>query len=348
MTNPTSDRLEIFLALALSRSVRQSFTAENFIATADFENELPVENTSGELTEEKFPALGSYLTDREAEELRRIQENYQNKPDAEKTIWRASILGKIGTDEQLIDETVHWSHVGDALQKEIPAVQKIIKEKIFAARELKTNPGAAKSEKAFEEPPSPLEKTVRRTFAKQFISLRDLQKPTAFDRLGGTHLARLIRLSGIREVALACVRIEAVESVGAFLRRFPAEDARAIAAQLNGLRKTSESRLSFAENLVQTTIEIESQPSAMLDLLGIWLIGILLCTGAKNRVRYTNQKLPLEASAKLPEIIEERCRSVPEDLQLKISAEIEHLAETIARAASDRKPAATKKKPSAS
>ena len=366
MTNQSPDRLEIFLALALRRGAKQSFVAGSFMPSADFENESDDESVSGNLRDEKFSPLFEHLTEPEAEELKRLRTNYQIKTEVEKTNWRASVLSKIGTDEQLIDETVHSSHINDALQKEIPAVQKIIaaalppgyknsmetvvpnkRKKTSVAPDLKTNSGSEKSrEEAFKKLSSSIEKTIRRTFARQFVSLRNLPKPTAFDRLSGTQLARLIRLSGIREVALACVRIEAVESVAAFLRRFSAEDARAVAAQLNSLRRTSESRLSFAESLVQTTIEIEPQPSAMLDLLGVWLIGIFLCNSAEIRIHYTNQKLPLEVVTKLPEIIDQQCRNTPKDLQKKISAEIEHLAETIARTADDIKSAATKKKSS--
>ena len=362
MTNQSPDRLEIFLALAHNRVPKKNFVTESFMPSADFENESVDESVSDNSRDEKFSPLFEYLTEPEAEEFRLISANYQSKTEAEKTAWRKQILQRIGTDEQLIDENVHSSHINDALQKEIPAVQKIIakslppgyknsmntviphkRKKTSIPQEFKTNPNPQKSE-ALGKSASPLGKIIRRTFAGQFVSLRDLRKPTAFDRLSGTQLARLIRLSGIREVALACVRIEAVESVAAFLRRFPAEDARAIAAQLNSLRRTAESRLAFAEHLVQTTIEIESQPSAMLDLLGIWLVGILLCSSTKERVRYTNQKLPLEIVMKLPEIIERQCRNTPKDLQKKISIEIEHLAETIARTAVEIKSTATKKK----
>lgn len=324
MIKQSSDRLEIFLALALRRE-----EAESFLPMADFESESLDKSALDNSLAEDFSALFEYLTEPEARKFRVIAAGYQNKTEPEKTIWRERVLRKIGTDEQLVDETVHSSHVSDALQKESRAVQKIIRERVFIGEEWNPN-----SEKQFEKS-SPLEKTVRRAFAKQFVSVRDLPKPTAFDYLSGSELARLIRSAGIREVALACVRIEAVESVAAFLRRFPAEDARAIASQLNNLRGVSESRMAFAEHLVQTAIEIEPHPSAMLDWLGIWLTGVLLCGSSESRVRYTNQKLPLEVSAKLPEIIDEQCRNTPKDLQKKIEVEIERLAETIARAAAN-------------
>lgn len=326
MTNQPPNRLEIFLALALERGAPRNFPVNDFLPSLDDENETANEGVSDDLPDEKLSPLYEYLPPAETEKLQSILAEYQNKTATEKADWRAWVRGGIGIDESLIDETIHPSHVFEALQKESPAVQKIIAASL--PENYKNQP-----EESFEKTGAPLEKTVRRAFAEQFVALRDLREPTAFDRLDGAQLARLIRLAGIREVALACVRIEAVESVAAFLRRFSAEDARAAAAQINNLRGAPEARLDFAENLVQTFIEIEPQPSAMLDLLGIRLIGITLGDGGDAvRVRYTNQKLPLEAAAHLSEIIDEQRRRTPADLQRQIRAEIEQLAETIVRA----------------
>lgn len=368
MKNQSPDRLEIFLALALDRAAKRKKTIENsaafstsaaddFMLAANSENTVAeplVENTAAD-----FPALAAYLSAPETERFRLVLADYQSKTDAEQADWHKRIREKIGTDEQLIDEPVHRSHINEALTREIPAVQRIVakflppsykKSADTYTNKKKKGGGSGDLAQNFKDGDAPLkksadalEKIVRRTFAGQFVSLRDLQKPTAFDRLNGAQLARLIRLNGIREVAAACVRIEAVESVAAFLRIFSAEDAQAVATQLNNLAKISEARLTFAEQLVQTTLETESQPSAMLDLLGIRLIGIALCRDAPERVRYTNQKLPLEIAPKLPEIIAEQCRETPEDLQRQISAEIERLAETLLRARSDKKTAETRK-----
>ena len=310
MTAQTPEKLKIFLALACQSSATEICTAKDS-APENVENQSDAKDVSDASPNDFFSPIKKHLTNAEAAEFERLAANYQNKTEKEKAEWRGAVLRKIGNDEQLIDETVHPSHVNDALRREIPAVRKIV-------------------EKESSDAVSPLEKNVRRAFAKQFIARRDLPKPTAFDFLNGAELARLIRLAGIREVALACVRIEAVEAVAAFLRTFPAEDARAVAAQLNGLRDSSEERLVVAETQVQTALEIEPQPTAMLDALGICLLGIALCGSTDERVRYTNQKLPLEAIEKLPEIIAEQCRRTPVDLQRKINVEVERLAVTIA------------------
>lgn len=337
MKNNFPDRTEIFLALALKQLAQA-----NSSANADFMPSLEAEAKPAEISLAGF----DYLSEREREKFRRVQTEYEQKSDTEKTDWQNQILGKIGADESLIDERVHYSHINEALQKEIPVVQKIIvanlpnsyrkstdtftgrKKKAGDTAELKPLP--TEKDKTAAKAKTALDKTIRRAFATQFVHVRDLKKPTAFDRLSGNHLARLIRLTGIREVALACVRIEAVESVAAFLRIFSAEDAQAIAAQLNSLAEISETRLAFAENLVQTTLEAESQPSAMLDLLGISLIGVALIGVSESRVQFTNQKLPLEIAPKLPEIIGEQSSETSRELRSQIKSEIETLAETLA------------------
>ncbi len=331
MQNHSPERLEIFLALALKSGAKQNISAQNIKETSD-------EIVSEALANEDLPAIFNYLSEKESEKFRKLQANYQTKSAEEKAEWRSAILQKIGTDEQLIDDAVHWSYVGEALRNETTAVQKIIfdflpsehrKTITFSAGRTKENYRKSKQ--------TALHKTIRRTFSKQFVALRDLPRPTAFDRLNGAQLARLIRLTGIREVALACLQIEAVELVAAFLRRFSAEDTQAIAAQLNTLPKMSEERLDFAQNLVQTMIEAEPDPSAMLDLLGIHLTAAALCESSPERVAYTNQKMPLEVSAQLPEMIAEQRVETPENLRGEISAEIEQTAQTIYRSPSGRK-----------
>lgn len=319
MPKPSPDRLEIFLALA-HKFGAERLSAENFIPAAD---------DSGAVANDVFSAVSAHLTEKETERLERLQTEYQNKSEVEKVEWRTEILQKIGTDELPIDDTVHPSHIGSAMRQEIPAVQRIIFNFLSPEHQTAISLAAEKSKKNYQPHTAALEKNVRRAFAAQFVSINDLPKPTAFDRLNGAQLARLIRLTGIHEVALACLQIEAVESVAAFLRLFSAEDAQAIAAQLNSVPKKSETRLAFAETLVQKTMEIESNPSAMLDLLGIRLIGILLCGNPKERVIYTNQKLPIQIAPQLPKIIEEQCRRTPSDLQSEIGAEIEKTAQSL-------------------
>lgn len=323
MQNHSPDRLEIFLALALKSAAKRDFSLEN-----------------EDSADENFTAIFEYLSEKETEKFKRLQTNFQNKTETEKAEWQTAILKKIGMDEPLIDDAVHWSYVHEALKKEIPAVKKIIFDCLSPEHRKAINSLSGKHNRentSRKSKQTALGKLIRRTFAKQFVALRDLPQTAAFDRLNGTQLARLIRLTGIREVALACLQIEAVELVAAFLRRFSPEDTQAIAAQLNTLPKMSEERLDFAQNIVQEMIETEPEPSAMLDLLGIHLVAAALCQSSNERVVYTNQKLPLEVAAQLPELIKTQCVETPETLQSEIEIEIEQTAQTIYRS-SGRKP----------
>ena len=152
---------------------------------------------------------------------------------------------------------------------------------------------------------------------------------TEFDRLGSAQLARLVRLAGLHEVALACMRIEAVESVTGFLRHFAEDDARAIATQINGLSRVSNERSSFAEEIVEKAMEIEPKPSAMLHLLGLWLVGTFLQGKDELNVEYAVQRFPFAISGKLTDIIEEQGQKAADKLRKKICEEIENLAASI-------------------
>lgn len=330
MKNNSAKRLEVLLWLA----VRQLSVSEIGANTAD---ETPdSQESSGKIDETKLPVLFKQLNKGETEKLKSLLADYNNKNAAEQENWKKNMRAFVGSDNGFLEESLHWSHIGEALKKEPPAIRKIIyealpksdREPLKSVLEFEKD-AASKSEIKQKDTFNLVSKAIQRAFARQFKTLSDLQKPTAFDRLDGTQMVRLIRLAGIREVTFACARIEAVETVAAFLKRFPAEAARAIAAQLNNLPRISDERLSFAENLVQNALEIEPQPSAMLDLLGIWLIGIRICNSPSARIVYTQQKLPREFAPELPEIIENQCKKTPAGLQKEVSAEIEQLAETI-------------------
>lgn len=359
MKKPSAKKLEIFLLLALRQSERERKT---LAVDADAEtDEAPIETDGADEWREIFSALAAQLDAGEAEKFERLRSNYASKSDGEKSVWRKRVENSIGADEFSIDENIHRSHVEAALEKEIQAIRKIVESSLplafqtqsAAAAQIETEieKSAVKPTEAarsgdeqtennkwqndFTGARARLEKSVRRSFVAQFVALRDLPDARVFDRLSGAQLARLARLAGIREVALACARIKAVETVAGFLRRFEPEDGRAVAAQISDLpEKISDERLVFAENIVQSALEIESEPSGqMLDWIGIRLIGVLLCAREKTaaRVAYTKQKLPLETAPKLAEIIEFECSRIAPELRKKIGAEIERLAETVAK-----------------
>lgn len=319
MKNDSPKKLEIFLLLALLR------------VNVDSDDE----DEKHDSTEDFFTAFAEQLPAPEIKKFERLMFDYRAKPEIEKQKWRARMKDFIGFDEPQVDGNVHWSHVAAALGNETAAIRKIIVPALASAHRNRFTEDLSETGDASSRRSVALEKIIRKIFAERFVAFRNLPDATAFDRLSGASLARLVRIAGIREVALACVQIEAVETVGAFLRRFAAEDARQIAAQLNNFSKTASKRLLFAENLVEAALELEPQPSAMLDLLGIQLIGLLLCGAAPERILYAKQKLPLEVAPKLSEIIETQRCGTPAELQNIIAAEIERLAETLAKTKSD-------------
>lgn len=340
MRNNSPKKAEILLWLALRQLSKQHSPQKK-------ESELFDLSATGEDFPEaqkdpatnEFPPLLEQLNKTEVDKLKQLLAEYDKKSDVEKENWEKKVHSYIGTDFQFLDENLHWSHIEAPLKREPLAVRKIIFSALSDADKSHLKERLKIEIEQLPEPSSRqielIEQSVRRAFAKQFTKLNDLHKPTAFDRLNGTQTVRLIRLAGIREVAYACARIEAVETLAAFLKRFPPEAARAIATQLNNLPKTSGERILFAESLVQTAFENEPQPSAMLDLLGVWLIGIRVCESPENRIRYAQQKLPKEFAPELSEIIDSQCRKTPPNLQKEISKEIENLAETILKTGTD-------------
>lgn len=323
MNDATRTKLEVFLLLALRRESVFSST-ENIRDTAE-----------NDFSDEFFAAFKTHLPAPQLETLDRMRADYRKKSEAEKKKWQSRVASSVGSDELFLDPHIHRSHIDDALRGETAAVAEIVHAGMPPDSRNRANQKRDAADRGKSPRRDSLEKHVRRTFAAQFVARRNLSAPTAFDNLSGAHLARLIRVAGVQEVASACVRIDAVEAVASFLRRFSAEDARAIAAQLSALPPTSSERLLFAENLVQAALELELKPSAMLDLLGLWLIGIALCAAPPERVRYTEQKLPLEVEPKLSVTVETQRRKTPIAMQREINRQVERLAETIAGA--DRK-----------
>ncbi|MEP6901919.1 MAG: hypothetical protein ABJA66_09220 [Actinomycetota bacterium] len=310
-------KTDFFLLLALRQEERLFASAR--------------ENNENILSHDFFALLTGQMSAPEAQKLTHLRLEYEAKSKDKQKKWREQIEAQIGTDELFIDANIHWSHIVAALTEETSTIRQIVLAGLPSALHVHFD---GNSKEPVNEPSikrKTLEKTIRKSFARRFVGLHDLPVASAFDRLSGAELARLIRQAGIREVALACLRITAVESVASFLRRFLAEDALAIATQMSDLPETGAERLFFAESMVQSALENEANPSAMLDLLGIWLIGILLCSSAPRRINYTAQKLPLEVSPKLFEIIESQCRQTPVARQHEIGTEIERIAETVVK-----------------
>jgi len=312
MIKNSSKKLDIFLLLAINQASGQNSAEPATVA---------------DQVQEFLDKFSKSLSSEESDALKHLHLEYLDESAEEQKHWREEIENSIGKDEPILDENIHFSHIDLAINAELSTSREIIS----ASLPLSYKQDFSNTEnEIIAKPRSPwIERNLRRAFVDQFVTLEDLETVSGFDRLSGAQIARLARFAGIREVALACMRIDEVESVSAFIRRFKTEDARAIATQISTSPQISDERAFFAENLVQSTMEMESEPSEMLDLLGIWLIGILLCDASTERVAYTTQRFPVAFAPKLAEIIEAQCRQTPADLQKEIGFEIEELVETI-------------------
>lgn len=241
--------------------------------------------------------------------------------------WLSHKLGRARADARLppFDEHVHPSHVVEALRDEPARVRELVIGHLphalasSVAAELGVSPqspgGVPRPAQADTEASgaggewsgagtSPeIVSVVGREFLSRFTTPAELPSVTPLELLTGPELARLARLLGVRETALACRGIEAVEAVASFLRRFAPEDARAVAAHIASLTEVEPRRVRFAEHIVREAMVVEPEPGAMLDRAGLRLLAITLA-GRENgaRLRYTAQKLPVEAARCLEEM----------------------------------------------
>lgn len=233
--------------------------------------------------------------------------------------WLAHMLGRARSSARLprLDEHVHPSHVVEALAAEPPRVRELVVRHLppalasSVAAELGVAldsadelPARASRPDAASGPSPEIVAVVGREFLARFVALDELERATPVEVLTGAELARLVRLLGVRETARACRGIDRVEAVASFLRRFAAEDARAVAAHIASLTEVEPERVRFAERVVREAMLAEREPAAFLDRVGLRLLALALCCGdegANARLRYTAQKLPVEAARWLEE-----------------------------------------------
>jgi hypothetical protein len=222
--------------------------------------------------------------------------------------WLAFVLSRARAEDRSarFDEHIHPSHVVEALRAEPPRVRALVTHHLppTLASAVTAELGGDASDTPggeLHEPAPEVVDIVRREFLSRFVSPADLT-PTPLELLTGAELARLVRLLGVRETAVACRGIEEVEAVASFLRRFAPEDARAIATHLRTLSEVDARRVAFAEQVVREALLGEPEPGAMLDRAGLRLLAITLAGDANRlRLRYTAQKLPFEAARWLEE-----------------------------------------------
>jgi hypothetical protein len=226
---------------------------------------------------------------------------------AEQNRWLASRVGRIRAGsperERRFEEDIHPSQIIEALRTETPLIQSLIVGVLPLHRDTVAEALGVLPRASSQSSATKVADVVRRAFFARFIPAAALSGHTSLDLLSGVELARLIRLLGVRETAIACKGVTAVEAVTAFLKRFSAEDAHAIRFHLASLKTLDPERIVFAETVVRNAIDDGSIDSATLDRVGLTLLAMVLAEADELRRRHTAQKLPLAASRQLDELL---------------------------------------------
>jgi hypothetical protein len=338
-----SARLDTLLALAIAFSMPPETACETTEDETDADEGLP----------EESPGVSplDLLTGVAASDQRELEQKLaalQVSTRAEQANWVARTLGRViavrSTESARLDESVHVTQVIEALRAEPPRVQALI------ARNLPGRVGGVAAEDGvcldtdFEKqssdspkldgpltgaPQGEIVSVVRRAFLSNFSKVDDLTDPTSLDSLTPIELARLVRLLGVHETAVACRSIAEVETVASFLSRFAAEDSRAIALSMLTIEGLEPARADFAERTVQSAIADGLEGAAALDRMGVALLAIELDGWEPARLRYTEQKLPVEAARSLTRFIADRSALPDNPTARRIALDIEKMAEKV-------------------
>jgi hypothetical protein len=337
-------RLDTLLALAIAFSMQPETSAE---AEGD------VEVDSGGLTEDSAGAAPlELLTGLATSEQKILEEklvSLQSSTPAEQSNWVAATLGRViavkSTESARLDESVHPTQVLEALRVEPPRIQALVARNLpgqiadvapgeglclldfgFERQSLE---GSALDGELAGSPPKEVISVVRRAFLSNFSKVEDLTSTGCLDSLKPIELARLVRLLGVHETAIACRSIAEVETVASFLSRFAAEDSRAIAMSMLAIEGLEAARADFAEQAVQSAIGEGLEGAAALDRIGLSLLAIELDGWLPARRRYTEQKLPVEAVRSLTRVRADRRLRPDASTARKIALDIEKMAEKV-------------------
>jgi hypothetical protein len=330
-------RIETLLALSLSKRWPRNDVA---LESGDEETaeEKPAENGLA------FVLRGLNPRDRDAAEA--LLKRFLKLSPGDQSRWLGSRLSRIraSTPERnrRFDKDIHPSQIVEALRAEPSRIQSLVIGLLppSVAEPVADELGLSLPENVHTSLPEPnatkLAGVVRRAFFSQFVFTTALNNPTPLDLLSGVELARLIRLLGVRETAIACRGIAAVETVTAFLKQFSAEDAQAIAFHLGTLKPLKPERIAFAETIARKAINEESSvASPMLDRVGLTLLAIVLGTFGTLRRRHTAQKLPVPAARELEDLINLSRTYCDREMAHRIVAEAQSLADNLHRFSSE-------------
>lgn len=296
-SNQETERVDMLLALALA------------FGDTGAGGEVSAEETMPEGSNVSDPlAPLSALPGAARQAVARRAEWFAKLPAQNQHAWVAHMLARARVPVPRFDERIHPSHVAEQLRFEPPRVRELVLSYLpeRVAEEVAAQFGAQRHAHAGEstEPAPEVITVVRREFLSRFEPPPDAAR--ALDLLSGAGLARLVRVLGVRETAHACRRIEAVEAVASFLRRFEPEDFQAIRAHLYSPAEIARARVHFAEEVLRDALPARAEPAAMLDLVGLRMLANSFGAGAESpRLRYAAQKLPLEAARLLSDMARE-------------------------------------------
>jgi hypothetical protein len=243
--------------------------------------------------------------------------------------------------EQRFDPNVHPGHIVAALRQEPKRIQRLALSYTpkhlawVSARML----GLEDFELSVQEfalheggPLARIASVVKQSFLWQFVTADMLREPTHLDLLSGVELARLVRLLGVRQTAIACRGLTEVERVSTFLRRFSPEDAQSIAAHMARYQRLARSQIEFAESLLQQRLKEGLEAAAMLDRVGLCLLAVTMAARGPVRQRYTAQKLSPPASAEMFALVHGWRDFCAEEMAEQVIKETESLAAQLRRA----------------
>lgn len=343
-------RIETLIALALSKRWPREDPDVAGIENlgAEVGDESVGEGSENEVTETEINAALPFvlqgLSAPDQEVVGALLRRFEKLTPGDQSRWLASRLGRIRASSpeknRRFEKDIHPSQITDALSHESTRIQSIIvgllpasqAEPVAEALGLPLRSTVDFSPSMHQPTVTKLADFVHRAFFAQFVSTTALNNPTRLDLLSGVELARLIRLLGVRETAIACKGIAAVETVTAFLKRFSAEDAHAIVFHLTALKAVKPERITFAETIARLAINEESDvTSTMLDRIGLALLAIVLDTFETLRRRHTTQKLPLAAARELDELLNSSRTYCDHEMAHRIVAETQSLADNLHR-----------------